>query len=86
MKKIILAIAPVLLTLHTTAQKTASTPVATRVNVQADTARKIDIVDNAWVAVGINKPYSIQKDAAVSFNGKPSYRFELKGGQLTGRL
>jgi heparin lyase len=79
MKKIILGIAPVLLTLVATAQKTALEAVSTRVNVQADTARKIDIVDKAWVAVGINKPYSIQKDATLSFNGKPSYRFELKG-------
>ena len=50
----------------------------TRVNVQADSAKKTDILDNEWVGVGINRPYSIQKDAGLLFQGKPSYRFELQ--------
>ncbi|MBO9618299.1 MAG: heparin lyase I family protein [Niabella sp.] len=69
---------PILLSISATAQKGLE-PVLTRVNVQADTAARADVVDNAWVGVGIDRPYSIQKDAALLFNGKPSYRFELKG-------
>ncbi|MFD1629529.1 heparin lyase I family protein [Pseudopedobacter beijingensis] len=53
-------------------------PILTRVNVQADTAKKADIIDNEWVAVGINRPYAVQYDYTHLFNGKPSYRFELK--------
>ncbi len=79
MKKISIGLLPVLFTLSAAAQKPVLEPVSSRVNVQADTARKADIVDGEWVAVGINRPYSIQKDATRSFNGTPSYRFELKG-------
>ncbi|MBZ4189895.1 heparin lyase I family protein [Niabella beijingensis] len=79
MKKISIGLLPVLIALSTAAQKTGRIPVTTRVNIQADSARGRDIVDGEWVAVGINRPYSIQKDATRSFNGKPSYRFELKG-------
>lgn len=79
MKKISIGLLPVLLALSVAAQKPGLEPVTNRVNVQADTAGKADIVDGEWVAVGINRPYSIQKDAMRSFNGKPSYRFELKG-------
>ncbi|ULT40547.1 hypothetical protein KRR40_38115 [Niabella defluvii] len=79
MKQIITGIVSVLLVFHTSAQNIATRPLTKRVNVQADTARKTDIIDNEWVAVGINRTYSIQKDPSLSFNGKPSYRFELKG-------
>ncbi|MFT4094615.1 MAG: heparin lyase I family protein [Niabella sp.] len=61
------------------AQTAGLVPVTTRVNVQADSARKKDVVDGEWVAVGIGRPYAIQKDATLLFSGKPSYRFELKG-------
>ncbi|AHF16209.1 heparin lyase I family protein [Niabella soli] len=70
---------PVLFSVSAAAQQQNLEPVPGRVNIQADTARKADVVDGAWVAVGIDRPYSIQKDAALLFNGKPSYRFELKG-------
>lgn len=49
-----------------------------RVNVQADSAKEKEIIDKQWVAVGINKPYALQYDYTLPFNGKPSYRFELK--------
>ncbi|SDK16261.1 heparin lyase [Pedobacter sp. ok626] len=51
-----------------------------RVNVQADSAKKNEIIDKEWVAVGINKSYALQYDYTLPFNGKPSYRFELKAG------
>lgn len=78
MKKITAALLPVLFALSASAQNTGLEPITTRVNVQADTAKKSDIIDGEWVAVGINRPYAIQKDATLLFNGKPSYRFQLK--------
>lgn len=60
------------------AQNKQAQPIATRVNIQADTARQKDIVDGAWVAVGIDRPYAIQKDFSLLFNGQPSYRFDLR--------
>ena len=49
-----------------------------RVNVQADSARVNQIIVDCWVAVGTKKPHAIQRDFTRMFNGKPSYRFELK--------
>ncbi|MGL4292835.1 MAG: heparin lyase I family protein [Bacteroidales bacterium] len=49
-----------------------------RVNVQSDSARVNQIIDGEWVAVGSKKPHAIVKDFSVLFQGKPSYRFELK--------
>lgn len=54
------------------------TPLTERVNVQTDTARMCQIIDDEWVAVGTNKTHAIQKDYTLLLNGKPSYRFELK--------
>lgn len=54
------------------------TPLKERVNVQADSARTNQIIDGRWVAVGTNKPHTIQLDYSRPFQGKPSYRFELK--------
>lgn len=53
-------------------------PLTERVNVQADSARVNQIIDDCWVAVGTKKPHAIQRDFTRMFNGKPSYRFELK--------
>ena len=53
-------------------------PLTERVNVQADSARANQIIDGCWVAVGTNKPHAIQRDYTHLFDGKPSYRFELK--------
>ena len=38
------------------------TPLKERVNVQADSARTNQIIDGRWVAVGTNKPHTIQLD------------------------
>ena len=53
-------------------------PLKERVNVQADSARINQVIDNRWVAVGTNKPHTIQLDYSRPFGNKPSYRFELK--------
>ncbi|VFB14504.1 Heparin lyase [Bacteroides heparinolyticus] len=60
------------------AQSAKIIPLTERVNVQADSARTKQIIDNRWVAVGTNKPHTIQSDYSRPFQGKPSYRFELK--------
>ncbi|MCH5686192.1 hypothetical protein LWM68_19205 [Niabella sp. W65] len=71
MKQIITGIVSVLLVFHTSAQNIATRPLTKRVNVQADTARKTDIIDNEWVAVGINRTYSIQKDPSFLLTVSP---------------
>ena len=53
-------------------------PLTERVNVQADSARIDQIIDSRWVAVGAKKKHAIQRDFTCLFNGKPSYRFELR--------
>ena len=60
------------------AQSDNLTPLKERVNVQADSARANQIIDDRWVAVGTNKPHTIQLDYSRPFGNKPSYRFELK--------
>lgn len=60
------------------AQEKTLVPIRGRVNVQADSAQASRIIDGCWVAVGTNKPHSIQYDYTLPFQGKPSYRFELK--------
>lgn len=81
MKKILylLALQPLLLC-SAYAQSKKMSPIPFRVNVQADSARKQEIIDKEWVAVGISKPYTLQHDPNLPFKGKPSYRFELKAG------
>ena len=61
-----------------TAQNAKLIPLTERVNVQADSARINQVIDGCWVAVGTDKPHSIQRDYTIPFNVKPSYRFELK--------
>lgn len=61
-----------------TAQNAKLIPLTERVNVQADSARINQVIDGCWVAVGTDKPHSIQRDYTITFNGRPSYRFELK--------
>lgn len=60
------------------AQSGSLTPWTERVNVQTDSARMKQIIDNRWVAVGTNKPHTLQMDPTRPFKGKPSFRFELK--------
>ena len=60
------------------AQSDNLTSLKERVNVQADSARANQIIDDRWVAVGTNKPHTIQLDYSRPFGNKPSYRFELR--------
>lgn len=60
------------------AQTNKFVPLTERVNVQADSARSGQVIDDCWVAIGMNKPHTIQWDYTLPFKGKPSYRFELK--------
>lgn len=60
------------------AQSNKLVPLKERVNVQADSARTNQIIDGHWVGVGTGKPHTIQLDYTRPFQGKPSYRFELK--------
>jgi len=53
-------------------------PLAERVNVQADSARMEQIIDGEWVAVGVKRPYAVCRDRNLPFDGRPSYRFELR--------
>ncbi len=48
-----------------------------RVNVQADSARREQIIDNEWVAVGIRKEGTICRDHTRLYEGRPSFRFTL---------
>ena len=41
------------------------------------------VIDGEWVAVGSKKEHAIQYDYTRTFNGKPSYRFELKQNDNT---
>lgn len=66
-----------------TAQNAKLVPITERVNVQADSARTNQVIDDCWVAVGTNKTHAIQYDYSIPFNGKPSYRFELKQNDNT---
>jgi heparin lyase len=52
--------------------------IGNRVNIQAEIAPANKIINNEWVAVGINVPYAIQQDYKLLYKGKPSFRFELK--------
>ena len=67
---------PATVTCH--AQNGKSVPLTARVNVQAESARTNKIIDGRWVAVGTNKSHTLQLDYTRLFQGKPSYRFELK--------
>ena len=82
MKKYILAICVVAVSCTALNAQTKNTqtlvPLTERVNVQADSARVNQIIDGCWVAVGSKKSHAIQRDFTRMFNGKPSYRFELK--------
>lgn len=82
-KLILLLLTAFALTAMLTAQEKQLVPLTERVNVQADTARQQQIIDHEWVAVGTNKAHAIQYDYTRPFNGKPSYRFELRESDNT---
>ncbi len=52
-------------------------PIAERVNIQADSARREQVIDGEWVAVGIRKPEALCRDFTRMYDGKPSFRFTL---------
>ncbi|HOI48550.1 MAG TPA: heparin lyase I family protein [Prolixibacteraceae bacterium] len=60
------------------AQKKGLVPLPERVDIQSEPAPQQAIIDQAWVGVGIKKPYAIQHDYTLPFQGAPSYRFELQ--------
>lgn len=49
-----------------------------RVNIQSEYATPEKIIDNEWVAVGISRPYALQIDEKNRYNGKHTFRFELR--------
>ena len=65
------------------AQQPTLVPIPTRLSVEQDSAKKGDIIDGQWVAIGIKKPNAILHDYTNLFNGKPSYRFSLEVGDNT---
>lgn len=58
-------------------------PIIPRVNIQSDSAKTSQIIDDKWVAVGVENKYAIQLDYSIPFHSKPSYRFELKESDNT---
>ena len=70
-------------------------PFTQRVNVQTEIAKPEQIIDDEWVAIGVGLPHSLNMDYYNPYNGRPSYRFELKeddnhlegyGGDSKGRV
>ena len=53
-------------------------PITERVNIQTDSARTDQVINGEWVAVGTKKEHAITYDYSLPFDGKPSFRFELK--------
>ncbi|MDL2303249.1 polysaccharide lyase [Dysgonomonas sp. OttesenSCG-928-D17] len=78
MHKILTFIALAFLFQQVQAQDSNLKPITERVNVQVDTARISQIIDDEWVAVGTKKKHAICYDHSLLFDGKPSFRFELK--------
>ncbi len=83
MRKLLLIVVCLAGIVHAKAQDGDLVPLTERVNIQRDSARLHQIVDGRWVAVGSKKAYAVQKDCSLPFDGVPSYRFELKGGDNT---
>lgn len=59
------------------AQQPELQPIAERVNIQGDSARREQVIDGEWVAVGIRKPEALCRDFTRMYDGKPSFRFTL---------
>lgn len=60
------------------AQNQKIVPILSRVSPQDEFAKAEGIIDNQWVAVGTNAEHAIGKDFSNLFEGKPSYRFDLR--------
>ncbi len=73
-----MTLATAMATMVVVAQNEGLTPLTERVNIQADSARRKQIIDSQWVAVGVRRPYAICHDHNLMFDYKPSYRFELR--------
>jgi len=58
-------------------------PVLERVTEQEEIAPLSSIIDGEWIAVGKKAAHAIGKDYSLLFEGKPSYRFELKSEDNT---
>ena len=71
------AIGLLLATVPAAGQEKGDEPLPERVNVQADSARREQVIDGEWVAVGIRKPEALGHDYSRPYAGKPSYRFTL---------
>ncbi len=65
------------------AQQPQLQPLSERVNIQGDSARREQVIDGEWVAVGIRKPEALCRDYSRLYDGKPSYRFTLGSGDNT---
>ena len=71
------AIGLLLATVPAAGQEKGYEPLPERVNVQADSARREQVIDGEWVAVGIRKPEALGHDYSRPYACKPSYRFTL---------
>lgn len=65
------------------AQQPELQPLSERVNIQGDSARREQVIDGEWVAVGIRKPEALCRDYSRMYAGKPSYLFTLGSGDNT---
>ena len=65
------------------AQEQTVVPLTQRVSPQDEFAAPSSIIDGEWVAVGTRAAHAIAKDYSLPFDGKPSYRFELKSDDNT---
>ncbi|MBB4037285.1 heparin lyase [Dysgonomonas hofstadii] len=83
MSRIIVAILFLLICQLVSTQNKELITITERVNVQADTVRADQIINDEWVAVGTKKKYAICYDYTLPFNGEPSFRFELKENDNT---
>lgn len=78
MRKILTLIVLAFLFQLVQAQNSNLKPITERVNIQVDTAHMRQIINDEWVAVGTKKKHAICYDYSLLFDGKPSFRFNLK--------
>ncbi|MDD2285269.1 MAG: heparin lyase I family protein [Paludibacter sp.] len=82
-KKTVITLFSLNIYLFSLAQTGHIVPFLPRVSPQNEFADSTSILDNEWIAVGAKTEYAIGKDFSLPFNGKPSYRFELKSDDNT---
>ena len=76
-RKALWIIGALLLGMPAAARQPGLESIPERVNIQVDTARREQIIDGEWVAVGIRKEGALCRDYTRMYAGKPSYRFSL---------